>query len=522
MPADALKLHDETFKESLNALPLMIWLSDAKQLFTFVNKSMREYTGHTQDDETGSDWIKRIHPDDYTNLQEQFFDSCKTKTDFTVRFRLKKDDCEFRWISAKVTPHYFQNKFNGFIGTCTEVHEYMNLAAEREQKFAKRTKELQESKEFLQSVLDTTQNLIYLYDFEKEKIVFINKKSLEATGYTSAEIEQSPTDLFTRLIHHDDLPAVLEQRRILKESPDKKMATVEFRLRNKTGQWTCQLSRDVVFKRDHQGTVLQYLSVATDISDLKKANEQMFEKNQELEYSNTELASFSSIASHDLKEPLRKIQIFSKLVLANEKNNVSPDSQTFLDRVIVSAHRMQQLIDDLISYSRTSSQKIVYTETDLNIILNQVLEDLQEIIEESKAKIEIAEMPFIPIIPSQFRQLFLNLISNSIKYSDATKLPHIRIISEKPDKKEILSIGGDPSMSYLKIVVTDNGIGFAEEFATRIFEPFQRLHGKDEYSGTGIGLAICKKIMLNHKGFITASSEEGKGATFYIYVPDGK
>ncbi|HEX8270591.1 MAG TPA: CheR family methyltransferase [Flavobacterium sp.] len=518
-----LRESEERFRSIANTAPVLLWMSDSQGMVTFVNKGWLDFTGKTLEEESGLGWTKGVHPDDLAQAVEIFSTNFEARSEFTMEYRLRRYDGQFRWISVRGLPRIgVDGNFVGFVGGCMDIHEQKNFAAALEEKVEQRTKELRESESFLQSILNTTQNLIYVYDFEKEKVVFINKKAFEATGYTAEEIQKSKTDLFTQMIHSEDLAAVRKQRRDMRESSDGSMATIEFRLRNKKNEWTCQLARELVFKRDEKGNAIHYIGVATDISDIKAATEELLKKNQELEHSNAELASFSSIASHDLKEPLRKIQIFSKLVLAQDKDNVSDDSRDFLGRVIVSAFRMQQLIDDLISYSRTSSQKIVYIESDLNMLLNEVLEDLKEVIAESKALIDIPEMPFIQVIPSQFRQLFLNLISNAIKYHRANVTPHITITSEHAPAEEVEALGGDPAISHLKITVSDNGIGFAPEYKDRIFEPFQRLHGKDEYSGTGIGLAICKKIMVNHKGFIVADSVEGKGSSFYIYVPDGR
>src|SRR5690606_9429974 len=263
------------------------------RLITFFNKSWLDYTGSTLEKEKGMGWTEGILPEDLPQVVETYATNFDAKIPFTMEFRLKRHDGDYRWISVQAVPRFSRaGKFMGFVAGCMDVHEQKNFSAALEEKVTKRTKELRDSEAFLQSILNTTQNLIYLYDFEKEKIVFINKKAFETTGYTSEEIEQADKDIFTPLIHKDDIAAVIEQRRLLRESSDGRMATVEFRLKNKKGEWTCQLSRDLVFKRDNRGNALQYIGVATDISEIKKANEQLIAKNYELEYSNTELASF--------------------------------------------------------------------------------------------------------------------------------------------------------------------------------------------------------------------------------------
>lgn len=514
-----LKESEERFRILADTAPILLWVAAADKGFTFLNKSWLKFTGHSMDEEKGNGWTKGIHPKDLKQFHHIYKTNFDAREEFSMEYRLKRHDGVYRWMSVKGVPRFIgDNEFIGYVGGCMDIDEQKNFATALEEKVEQRTKELQESESFLQSVLNTTQNLIYIYDFKQNKIVFINKKSLEVIGYSPEEIQLSTTDLYSSLIHPDDSDRVKEQRAELKNIPDDKMETIEYRLKNKKGEWTYQLSRNLVFKRDKKGKVIQYFGVATDISEIKKTNELLVSKNQELEYTNAELASFSAIASHDLKEPLRKIQIFSKLVIAKE--NVSELSGNFLERVIVSANRMQQLIDDLISYSKTSAQKIEYTKTKLTPLLEEVLEEMKEVIEEKKAVITFSKLPIAHVIPSQFRQLFHNLISNSIKYSRVDVAPHIKIAVKKATSKEIVDLKGNPETSYIKISIMDKGIGFPEEYSKKIFEPFQRLHDKDEYSGTGIGLAICKKIMLNHHGFIIAESKLGKGALFSIYVPE--
>jgi PAS domain S-box-containing protein len=349
--------------------------------------------------------------------------------------------------------------------------------------------------------------------------VFVNSRVEHCTGHTPDEIVQADQDLYTKMIHQEDLEHVVTQRKKIQKSKDGELITMKYRIQNLDGKWTHQFSLGLVFSRDESGKSKQYIGVATDITDLQNTNELLQDKNRELEHSNIELASFSSIASHDLQEPLRKIQLFLNLVLQKENDRFSKESQDYLKRVIVSAHRMQQLINDLISYSRTSAQKIEYTNTDFNKLLVEVLDDLKENIEGTGSVIEVGHLPHASIIPSQFRQLFVNLIANALKFRRLNVEPHINISSEIMKAEEIRSLGEDPEKTFCKISVIDNGIGFPDEQKFKIFEPFQRLHGKEEYSGTGIGLAICKKIVANHHGMITAESGEGKGATFSIYIP---
>ena len=226
--------------------------------------------------------------------------------------------------------------------------------------------------------------------------------------------------------------------------------------------------------------------------------------------SNKELEAFAYISSHDLQEPLRKIQTLISMISERESDNLSPTGQDYFNRIKSAAGRMQSLIKDLLTYSRAELSDPDFKLTNLGDIVSQVREDLTEQLRAKDADIEIGHMCTIRMIPFQFRQLLQNLITNSIKFARQSIPPRIDIgcTEERIDNQQ-----------FYKITVSDNGIGFEQEYAERIFTLFQRLNDKKLYSGTGIGLAIVKRIVDNHKGFITATGTPNQGATFNIYIP---
>jgi two-component system CheB/CheR fusion protein len=257
-----------------------------------------------------------------------------------------------------------------------------------------------------------------------------------------------------------------------------------------------------------------------DITEIRAANMMLQYNNRELLESNKELTSFSYIASHDLQEPLRKIHTFGKLILKDDQTQMSTEAVAYLERIIVSVKRMQQLTDDLLSYSHLhNADQEEFENTNLNSLLSEVMEDVAEIAESMTARITVADLPVVKINASLMRQLFLNLISNALKYKKADISPVISISFSIADKNEMMKVGGRSEIQYYKIMVEDNGIGFSQDQSVRIFEPFQRLHGKDKYEGTGIGLAICSRIAFKHNGFITAEGKPGEGARFNIFLP---
>ncbi len=267
--------------------------------------------------------------------------------------------------------------------------------------------------------------------------------------------------------------------------------------------------------------------ILTDLSLHFKSQEevklkaiQLEEKNIELESANKDLTSFTYVSSHDLQEPLRKIQGFVSCIIKDEEKNLSDAGKVYFSRMQLTAKRMQQLIDDLLIYSRTKSKDRNFEKTDLTMIANNVKKDFEEIIAERQILIDVTHLGHASIIRFQFQQLFHNLFSNSIKFSKTGRRLHIKI------KSEIIKMSapGHPESAiqsnYCHITYTDNGIGFDAQYNTRIFEVFQRLHSQEEFTGTGIGLAICKRIIENHNGSITATGNLNTGARFDIYIPE--
>lgn len=261
------------------------------------------------------------------------------------------------------------------------------------------------------------------------------------------------------------------------------------------------------------------VGIAQDITSLIDKEIILEEKNILLERQNEELASFNHMASHDLQEPIRKIMVLSRMIMDKDEEKLSDDSLNYFNRMLHAANRMQSLINDLLNYSRANNPGIVKEESDLNKILGDAIQDLNEDIAKKKATINADRLPILWVIPSQIHQLFMNLIDNSLKYAKATESPIINITSKLVPGDLVTGFGIKKIAFYYHISFSDNGIGFDPKYAPKIFEIFQRLHNKTEYSGTGIGLTICKKIVQNHNGYISATGTPDAGSVFNIYLP---
>ncbi len=237
-----------------------------------------------------------------------------------------------------------------------------------------------------------------------------------------------------------------------------------------------------------------------------------------LERSNSELQDFASVASHDLQEPLRKVQAFSDRLRSRCAATIDDQGRDYLDRVQSAAARMQTLINDLLTYCRVATKAQPFVPTDLVSITREVVSDLEARIEQVNGSVLVGELPTVDADPLQVRQLMQNLIGNSLKYSRPEVPPVVKVWS-KHLPHDPSSAAAAPTRPFCQILVEDNGIGFEEVYSERIFTIFQRLHGRNEYEGTGVGLAVCRKIVERHGGTITARSTPGDGSTFLVSLP---
>ncbi|MEO6668316.1 MAG: PAS domain-containing protein [Ferruginibacter sp.] len=517
---EELRESESRFRLLADSMPQQIWIADAEGRLNYFNKAVYQFCGLSSTELEEQGWLSIVHPEERENNIKEWLHSVNTGSEFIFEHRFRNHSGDYRWQLSRALPRKnAEGKIQMWVGTSTDIDEQKNFSARLQEKINERTFELAALNEelllknniFAQAEINA---LIGSYSVALQTGKTEYSDNLyRLLGYEPGEFE--PTfEKYVSFIHPEDREKAIENRQETFET--KKIVEQVHRIITKSGEIKHFHSSGKFFG---SGETLSMIGTVQDVSQDTLLNEMLRKQNVELERSNAELQAFNYIASHDLQEPLRKIQAFSQRILEKEQVNFSGATADYFQRINNAAFRMQNLIDALISYSKTNSGAIAPTLTDLKSIVESAKENLQDSIEEKNARIEYEDLPEIKIIPLQFVQLFTNLISNAIKYSKKNVPPHIIIKSFQVPGKDIKGVDVIPGLTYWKISVEDNGIGFEQQYATKIFELFQRLHGISEYLGTGIGLAICSKIMRNHDGFINASGRPGEGASFNIYLP---
>lgn len=440
-----------------------------------------------------------------SGLINEIITSFKTQTFFQKNFiiPINKKDHHF---TARFTPVK-----NGVQVLATEITEVIN----KQKALENLNVELILKNQVLSEAEAMAKLGSYVW-YMKEDITHLSDNVYMIMGHEPQSFESSSSK-FREFTHPDDLE--LYDQQVGDAFKEKKPVEFIFRIITKQNEIKYLYTNGAFKEKDGEEIMVGIIQdVSNRISDELKLKEQ----NIELIRRNQELDSFNRVASHDLQEPLRKIQMYLSRFNESEFNNLTERGKNYLDRIENGATRMRVLINNLLAFSRIDSKDYKFEEIDLNLVYYDVLQDLSEAIKESNAQITSDILPTVNAIPFLMEQLFTNLIGNAIKYRRNTVLPKIKVECNVVHNKQITQDFIKTYAYYHEIKIIDNGIGFSQKDSAKIFGLFERLHQKNEYSGTGIGLAICEKIILKHHGYIYANSVLNEGSVFTIYLPSGK
>lgn len=499
------------YKKLADIFPALVYVFDTnKKKVGYVNKQFNSLLGYTEDDLTdfNYDWSKIIFKDDIDKFNEELnkFYDLKDDESYSYDNRLNHKKGEWRYFrtNGTILRRSQDGKPEALLFVAQDITEQLN-----------NSEELRKTRELITETEKMHKYGIYSYDVLTD--TFIWSEGIYSLFGVKKDENPSPNyNFYRQFIISEDEGNVENMKHQL--PPDIAEYENEYSIQTEKGE--IKILLDIVkVVRGEDGEVVKYIGSLRDITKERLAERELERNIRDLATSNRELEEFAYVASHDMQEPLRKITTFSTRLKDKFSDQLGQEGKTYLERMSVAATNMRILIENLLEISRTARNEQPFITTDLNDILKIVKTDLELGIEEQQVTFNIMEpLPKLEIVPSLTVQLFNNLLNNAIKFRSSNN-PIITISAREIEKSErehwLL-----PEKVFYEIAVQDNGIGFEQEFEERVFQIFQRLHGKAEYPGSGIGLSICKKIVEKHSGIIYAKSEVGKGATFFIILPE--
>jgi PAS domain S-box-containing protein len=490
---EALRQSEELYATMANSSQVGIYIvQDGK--FVFVNPQFQKDTGFSADELVGTDSLGIVHPDDRETVRENAAKMLKGELNSPYEYRAINRSGRTRVVVERVASIRYEGKL-------ASMGCYMDITERKRME-----ESLRQSEERFRSVLDNSLDMIYSLNLQTDRYEYVSPASERILGYSPEEVIRRSLEKSRATIHPEDVQMLDENVIKLIASKGANASRIRYRVKHKElGYRWMSDSRSVIY--DEENAPLSIVGSMRDITERKDTEEKLNQLMAELARSNTELERFAYVASHDLQEPLRMVASYTQLLARRYRGKLDADADEFIGYAVDGATRMQQLINALLDYSRVGTRGKPFKATDCEAVFSNAVANLNAAIKETDAVVEHDPLPTVVADAIQMVQLFQNLIGNAVKFHSEKK-PEVHIGAERNGTEWIFS-------------VRDNGIGIDPQYFDRIFVIFHRLHSRGEYPGTGIGLAICKKIIERHKGRIWVESQPGKGATFYFTIPIG-
>ena len=482
---NAWRESEHRFRIFADNSPAILWLSEADGSASFFSSAWRDFTGQAKQDALGFGWLESVHADDREATRQGVLEAHRTREPFSLDCRLRRDDGQYRYVAIAGRPRLGpDDAFTGFTGSVIDIHE-RQLAAQ--------------STALLSAIVDSCDDAIVSKDLNGI-IKSWNKAAERLFGYTADEAIGQSITMIIPTERLDEEPKILEKLR--RGERIDHFETI--RVRKDGTQFHISLTISPV--KDAKGRIVGASKVARDITDRVRQERDLQAANAALQRANADLQQFAYSASHDLQEPLRMVATYSELIRRKFGGKLGQAGDEYIGHTVQGAVRMENLLKDLRTYIQVfNHEHSTPGEVDAGEVLQRTLFNLEVAIRDSGATVTSTALPRVPILEFQLEQLFQNLIGNAIRYR-STLPPRIHVAAVRQEGEWLLS-------------VEDNGIGIEPQFKEHIFGIFKRLHSAADYPGTGMGLAICQRIVERAGGRIWVESEPGKGSTFFFTLP---